>query len=451
VSPASLFVVGLSVVLVLPLVARAVRRKFDPFEPIVVFALAYGVMFVARPAYMLANGELSYFGVDIRATLPRALLLALSGGVAFVCGYELRAGRAFVPVLFRPREITTRAGVVGAMILITLALIALVVMLWPAGGYRRFTILLDGQTADMQGLLDAAGAYVVNATKLVIPAALLLLALAIRDRKRGVVVCAALTFAFALLLMIPLGARTFLLPLAGGFVTFAYVSRGVRPRSLTVVALAIFALAASYILTIVRTPPQRAHLGSTLRHLAERPDTLLEFAIHGQDAEMAPVLAAALHAVPSRLHYRYGGAVLGDLVLRPIPRQLWAGKPQPGEERLVGAIWPDLAKRFNPAFSPLLYFYWDFGIAGVFAGMALFGIACRTLYEWFLRHLESLTAQVIFATSLWLIVSGVRNNPVDTIVLASFVVLPLVLIERFSSLRRPIIRPLFARARLSQR
>ena len=59
VSPSSMLVVALGIVLALPLVARAVQRRFDPFEPIVVFALAYGVMFVARPASMLVHGDLS--------------------------------------------------------------------------------------------------------------------------------------------------------------------------------------------------------------------------------------------------------------------------------------------------------------------------------------------------------------------------------------------------------
>jgi hypothetical protein len=452
VSASAVLVVGIGLTLAVPLAWRVITRRFDPFEPIFVFALAYGVVFVARPASMLADGDLSAFGVDIRTTLPRALLLALVGGVAFICAYELGAGRALARGAPKPCEITIRAGVVGSVILITLSLSALLVMVWPAGGYRRFTILLDGQTFEVQELYWRAGSYFFMGAMLIIPAAILLLGLAVRDRRFGLIVGATLTFAFALLLMVPLGARGFLLPLVGGAVTFTYVTHGARPRLATVGLLAMLALVVSYTLTVVRSPDQRAHLSEAMRHVIERPDTPIQFVLHGEDAAMAPVLAAALHVVPSRLEYRYGGAVFGDLATRPIPRQLWAGKPQPVEEQLVGAIWPRLAKfGFNPAFPPVLFFYWDFGVLGVFAGMALFGIVCRTLYEWFLRHRASVSAQLIFATALWFIVLGVRNSPVDTIVFASFVVLPLVLIERFSSLRRPIIRPIFARARLSQR
>jgi hypothetical protein len=410
------------------------------------------VMFVARPAWMLAHGQLSIFDVDIRATLPRTTLLALVGGVAFVCAYEFRAGRALARGLPKPRNITGRAAIVGSMILIVLSLIALAVMLWPAGGHRRFTILFDGQTYEVGQLIWAKGSYLFMTALLVIPAAIVMLGMAIRDRRRGVIAGAVLTFALALALMVPLGARTFLLPLVGGGLTLAYVSRDKRPRLVTVIGLLILAVVGSYALTVLRDPGERERFVPRMRHVLERPDTPVQFVLEGEDAEMAAVLAGALNVVPSRLHYRYGRATFGDLALRPIPREVWADKPKTSERQVVEATWPGLAKfGFHPAFSPLLVFYWDFGIAGVLVGMALLGIICRTLYEWFLRHRGNLAAQTIFAIGLWLVVAAVRYSPVDTIVYATFLALPLVLLERFCALRRPIIRPLFARARLSQR
>jgi len=447
-----MFVVGLGVVLVLPLIIRGLRRTFDPFEPIVVFALAYGVMFVARPASMLAHGDLSYYGVDIRGTLPLALLLALVGGVAFVCGYELRAGSALGRALPKPREIKTRVGVVGAGIMIALALVALLVIVWPVGGFRRFTILLEGQTWEVGQLLSARGLYPLMAAMLVIPAAILLLALGLRERRRGLLAAAALTFVFALGVMVPLGARTFLLPLVGGCVTLAYVRRGARPRAVTVVALAMFAFVASYAAITVREPGKRAHLDRHLQEFIQRPWVAFSPVTEGEDANMAPVLAGALRVVPSDLDYRYGAATLGDLVLRPIPRTVWPGKPKPSRLRVVSTVWPSLAPDgFQPEFSPLLVFYWDFGIAGVFAGMAFFGIACRMLYEWFLRHRTNFAAQMIFAISLWLVPAGARNDPVETIVFACVLVLPLIVLERVSGWRRPLPTPVGAQARSSHK
>jgi hypothetical protein len=446
-----LFVAAIAVVLALPLAVRIAHRRFDLFEPLVVFAIAYCVMFVARPASMLAHGQLDYFSIDIRSTLPLALLLGLVGVVAFFCGYELRAGAAVGRALPAPRELTPRAGILGAGILLAAALTSLIVIVWPAGGTKRLTVLLGGQTAKAEALIGSAGPYALLTAMLVIPAALIVLALAVRFRRWALAVAAAGIFALALYLMLPLGSRTYLLPLAGGAVTLVYVNRETRPRLMTVAAVAVIALLASYTLTVIRAPEQRAHLGSTLRHLAERPDTAVDFAVHGEDSEMVPVFAAALTVIPSRLHYRYGRAVLGDLVTRPIPRQLWEGKPRPVEDQVVGAVWPKLTGRFQPAFTPLLFFYWDFGVAGVIVGMGIFGLACRTLYEWFLRHRTNLSAQLIFAAALWLIVGAVRNDPVSSIVYACFFVLPLVLLQRLTGAPFHVAQTRVGRARPSER
>jgi hypothetical protein len=252
--------------------------------------------------------------------------------------------------------------------------------------------------------------------------------------------------------MVPLGARAFLLPLVGGCVTLAYVSRGRRPRPATVVALVLLAFVVSYAVITVREPARRRHLTYYVHQFVQSPWVAFSPVIDGEDAEMAPVLAGALRVIPSRLHYRYGGAFFRDLAIRPIPRPFWPDKPKPSRLQVVRAVWPSLAKDgFQPEFSPLLVFYWDFGIAGVFAGMAIFGIACRTFYEWFVRHRASTSAQVIFVIALWLVVAGARNDPVETIVLVCVLVLPLVLLERFSSLRRPMVSPFRARARFSQK
>jgi hypothetical protein len=452
VSTASILVVGVSVVLALPLVARALQRRFDPFEPIVVFALAYGVMFVARPVSMLAHGELTSHGVDIRNTLPVALLLALAGAVAFVAGYESRVGRTLARALPRPRELTVRAGVVGSTIMIGLAFVAFLVTVWPAGGYRRFTVLVNGQTAEVIQLTVARGAFTLMVRMLVVPAAMLLLALALRERRRGLSVAAALAVAVALLFTVPVGARTFVLPLVAGGLTLAYVNRGARPRVVTVVALAMIAFVASYVVLTVREPARRSHMTYYVQEFTQRPWVVFSPVIEGGDAEMAPALAGALRVVPSRLHYRYGGALFGDLALRPIPRLLWSGKPKASQYRIIRTVWPRLVKdRFQPEFSVLLVFYWDFGIAGVVAGMAILGIVCRTLYDWFLRYQTNLAAQVIFATSLWLVVAAVRYDPVQSIVLAGVLVGPLILVERCSSLHLPMASSLRARARLSQK
>jgi hypothetical protein len=248
-----------------------------------------------------------------------------------------------------------------------------------------------------------------------------------------------------------MGARIFLLPLLGGIVVFVYVHRLKRPSVFALLALTVIALFASYAAVIVREPVRRESAGSQFAMLVERPGQVFHLILYRGDAEMAPALAGALTVVPEQLGYRYGGSSIGALFVRPIPRQLWHGKPEPDGERIVEEVWPNLAGNFAPSYSTLLPFYWDFGIAGVVAGMALFGIGCRALYEWFLRHADSFGAQLIFSASLWFVVLGTRDGPVDTVVFAGIILLPLVLLERLSVLRRTRLHQLDEGPRLSTR
>jgi hypothetical protein len=147
---------------------------------------------------------------------------------------------------------------------------------------------------------------------------------------------------------------------------------------------------------------------------------------------MAPVFAAALAVIPDRLAYTFGKTIFGDFIARPIPRALWADKPEPPRETLIARIWPVEAKAnsINPEFSVLLYFYWDFGVFGIALGLLLYGVVARLLFEYFTQHRYSIEVQVIYSLAFWFIVIGVRDSPVDTLVLAMFMVLPVWILFR---------------------
>jgi hypothetical protein len=58
----AILVLTIAGVLVPPIAGRVRVKRFDPFEPIVVFTAAYGVMCVVRPAAMLAKSAIFYAG-----------------------------------------------------------------------------------------------------------------------------------------------------------------------------------------------------------------------------------------------------------------------------------------------------------------------------------------------------------------------------------------------------
>jgi hypothetical protein len=424
-------IAAVALVLLLPIAWRIGQRRFDPFEPLVLFTLAWGAMFVARPVSMLVGEERSFVGLDVMPTFRSALLLALVGAAGFVAGYEMRAGRRLAQRLPAPRSVDVRVATVGALVVVGLGLVALMLILPAAEGIDALRALFAGRNAN-DGLLQPSSSYISHASVLLAPAAFVLVGVALRERSPGLAIIAALTLALALARVVPGGARMVLLPLLGGIFVLVYVMRTTRPRAPLLAVLVLLALLGSYFTLQLRDPTDDVTLRTGVEQLLHRPQAVLDPVLNGSDAEMVLALSAALTVVPDELGHRWGGATIGNLVTRPVPREIWSRKPRPPGETVVATVWPDLSG-VDPAFSPLLVLYWDFGLVGVVLGMALFGLLARLFYEWFLVHRHAFGAQLLFSTGVWLVVIAARNDPVDTIALGAFLVGPVVAIVAIAS------------------
>jgi hypothetical protein len=441
VSAETVLIIGVGVVLALPLLWRGLSHRLDPFEPMVIFALAWGVMFVLRPAAILIRSDYIFYGVDISSGLGKAELLALLGTVAFLIGYEFSFGRRLATRLpTPPTRIAPEPAMFGALVVSAVGVAALALFLFPTGGLHAVDTFLNGRSIEFNDLIEKSTIYLWYGSLLVVPAALVAFAVAFVDRRPAFVAGAVPLMALALLRLVPTGNRIFLLILFGAMIVFVFLQLGRRPG---VVALAIgllLALVASYAALTFRDPETRQGVTKALRGLVTTPSRALTPLVKGPDAEMAPALAGALLVVPDQLHHRYGGATIGDLVLRPIPHQLWAGKPDTPGHEVTAKVWPVARTTgdFDPAFTPLLYFYWDFGLPGVFVGMALLGIAARALYEYLLRHARSVLARLVFAAGLWYLVIALRFDPVSVFVWGVIVFAPLVAVLRWRAPRAEI-------------
>jgi len=226
-----------------------------------------------------------------------------------------------------------------------------------------------------------------------------------------------------------------LLVLVGSLVLVAYLRRQRRPSPFGVIVGLAIALLASWVVLSLRYGDTRDGLTSTLSRLS--PTRVVAPVVKGADAEMAPALAGALTAVPDELPYRLGGATIGDLLTRPIRRRLWDGKPETPAHRVVAVVWPEARERgkFDPALTPLFFFFWDFSLPGVIVGMAVYGGAARALYDFLHRWRSRVVAQLLFAMGLTFLVVAVRFDPVLVIVHSIVLFAPVIAIFGFA--KRP--------------
>lgn len=436
-----LLVSAIAVVLLIPIAERIIRRRFDPFEPIVIFALAYNVMFVIRPAAMIARDDLAFHGprtrLDVSATFSEMLVLALLGAVGFVIGYELALGRRLAGRLRCLCEVDTRRVIGGATLLAGVGILAFVAFIASTGGFSTFLLLFRGTTSELEESIAETSFYIWEALLFLIPSVLIFFAFGL-DRRRKMLLLAALGLTLLFLLRtVPLGTRIALLPLLGALFVFFYIRRASRPSLISFAAVAAVALLGSAFLSDLRGRGTRGETVPDTVLRATKPSRLFTPFTSGPDTEMAPALAAAIAVIPSDLHYTYGRTLIGDLVSRPVPRALWNDKPSIPRKRLIAYLWPiESARRtINPEFSALLYFYWDFGPPGIVAGLLLYGIVARLSFEYFIRHRSNLPVQVLYSLSLPFLAIAIRDGPVDTLIRVVFVVLPALLIFRVAEKR----------------
>ena len=447
----ALLLTGTALVLGAPLAIRVARRRFDVFEPIVFFAVAYGVMFVVRPAADLATGTSVYsiadVGIGIKDTYTEMLVLALVGAVAFVVTYELSYARQVAPVDAPAYRYRPAVLIACALALTLLGLLCFGAYVYSVGGVGALPTVLEGRSQSLRVASTGITNYFLNAQAVLVPAALVILAVAFVQKRIGLFLLSLLPALLLVLFAGPSGGRIVMLPLLLGAATLYYTMKGRRPTLVSVLAVACVGLVVSGIIQEARNVEKREVVG--LGHLISegvKPNTFLRPILEGQDAAMAPALAAMLTIVPEQLPFKYGGATIGDLLVRPIPRPLWDAKPLPPRVEVISVLWPTLAtyRVANPEFSTLSVFYLDAGGVGVFVGLALYGAIFRRLYIFYRRRDGALVGRLVLAVGLPLTVISLRDGPVDSFMRAVFILgpIPLVLyLARYQAVVRRIVRP----------
>jgi hypothetical protein len=406
--------VGVAVVVCAPIVASIRRGVFDPFEPTLLFALAWGAMFVVRPLAIARRDDTNFYGLDIGGTLDSAVLLGFVGACGFVCGYSLRVGQRVGRGLGRPRELDARSVVARAWIVAAIAGVAVAILLRTAGadGLRVF---LRGRSPELDEIIAGSSVYAWWGSQLVAPAALATFAVAWVARSRVAIVSTIVLMLLVCVRAIPTGNRIVVLVTVGAVVVFVYLMADRRPGLPAFVVLLVLACVTSATLLAFRYPETRSNAGAALESLS--PVVALRPITRGPDGEMAPALAGALTVVPSELGFRYGRVTFGELPLRVVPRVWWASKPETPQSTLVRTAWPEADKYgFSPALTPLLPFFWDFGLLGVFAGMVAYGIVARAAWAWLLGAGASVGARMVYAIFLFFLVVALRTDPVMTVV-----------------------------------
>lgn len=386
-----------------PFVFPIARQRLDVFEPIYLFAFAYAVLFVIRPAVDLATqGESPVIvGYSVGPTYSLALLAGLIGAVSFYVGYSLKGGTRLAEALPLPRA-GAALGPVYLAVAITLiaSLLLYGLFLREAGGLAAASTILNGRSAQEQAALRGSSGYFYAGLLWLTGPGVVLLALA----KRWISLPGIAGFGLLLLAQVTpfsSGDRSWTVPALCSVALVWYLRRRRRP---SVPALAGL-MAIGFTLGVVVPAEYRnvevrtGTLQDTVGTAFTRPmDGVVEF-FQGLDTAEVDDLAVELRFVPGIVGYRLGSTYV-EAFTRPIPRTLWPEKPREGDVQLMQVIWPEFARQHvGFAFSLFGEPFLNFGLPGIVLVSAIFGLAWRSLYTWFTRNPSNPIVLAVYALS----------------------------------------------------
>lgn len=151
------------------------------------------------------------------------------------------------------------------------------------------------------------------------------------------------------------------------------------------------------------------------------------------------VLTVLVENIPHAIPFQYGGTFL-SLFTMPIPSSLYPSKPLPSTGVLTLALWPDRWFLQGTTMPPGLMgeMYMNFGSAGVFLGMIVFGSMFGYAYSRIRRKNAEPSSIILYALLVAMMAHYIRGEAVSPTVMYAIFSLPTLFALRFVISHMPL-------------
>lgn len=412
----------------LPLIVRALQRKLDPFEPILVFAIGIAVIFIGRPIIELADGIQVYAGYFTRPGFNGAMTIALVGTASLYAGYALPVGRRWAE---RARTPSSRWDVdlsvrFGVRLLVLGAVLYLLHAVTAGGGITQSLEFFIGRGATANTLNNSSG-WLYLGPYLTLPASLLFLSAWQRTRSTRTLALLFLALVIGFLVTAPRGDRTYVLALVMPLLILLPLRKGRRPRFLTIVVGVFVAVVAINFLQLYRNVSTRATASQRLSEIFTKPLSPIHDLLAGADVSFFSVLELQHEVQPRETPFHPGATPL-SILAGPIPSIIWKGKPLPAAIPVAYYLFYQQSLVSKASNDPAMFgdFYADYGFPTLIVYSLLLGVALRAMYVYLRRHERLPGAQLALASSVPLMIILLRGALEDTIARSVVLLLPLL-------------------------
>ncbi len=397
-----LLLVTMGVLLVVPVLSPLLRgRPLNPFEPIIVFLIAFAFFLFIRPAYILLTSDFAFIDGPYgggRAVIFTALYYATLGLVCFYFGYYARFGMTIARTLSRPVQ----------------ALSPWRSFFWGGGvmalGFVLYNLFLARSHEVSGNPYQQSTAYFYLGINLVSPALVFLLYWTVKKPSIGKVALFLALFLFTLYIYHNMGGRRWQLIYVTSTVGVAYYLFRGRLPSFQAIALGLLG---TFLYIAAVGYGRFANLQVTWHfwRSLDISSVLQRFFDSSGDLIIFDAYTKILTGVPSMLPYQMGRSLL-YIPQHFMPRQLWTGKPFPVEAIVGNSLFAGsgpVSIGSGYAYSMPGSFYVEGGLAGIVIGFVVFGFFCRMVWEYHQLH-NSVTSQMLLAVTLPMILLSQRGG-----------------------------------------
>lgn len=382
----------LGVITLIPLLGLLRKRNPDVFEPIYWASAYFFLLFVIRPIYDIKFGSpfLGDFPFDAKTQIAfnKALLLLIPCFLFFLVGYYSHFGKSVAKDLPRiPRTWDEKRFHLFVPVIIALGFFSYYLLIQFHGGNEYFI------SSKREILTRAGQGYLRLGVFLILFTFSLSLTRTMTTGKGKF-----LTYGILLTLTLVIGffsgkKREFLLPMLILLVSYHYLKKRIRMRSVALFIVCVF----------LTFPIFKAYRKGNLLNLPEGTLSIFETKsltkslmsrFYGIDS-----LTLIIRDTPEVMDYQFG-ATMAPVAVAWIPRQLWAEKPIISFGKIFAETYfRDRFSGTGTSASPTILgeAYINFHVAGMLWISLLCGLFIRTVYEYLIRLNFALPAVFIYS------------------------------------------------------
>jgi uncharacterized membrane protein len=377
-----------------PVVWGLVKRRLDVFEPVVVLCGIYLLLYgLAALAYLAWGAPMEQPEPEAVATASCYCLLGL---IFFYVGYyALSPGRTVAQHSLTEEGWSAHRLALICVILALIAVGATLVMKF----VLKVNILVPESSSELR-----YGVYLLNLEYLYQVAFWIYLSHYLRRGGNR-----TLTWVFFLggLGLYAFTKKVELVSyLLGVLVIYHYRGRRIRFGYVLAFAVAVMVFQGTAHL-VDQAGRYRELTGGSL--ISELPPAAVFYSSTMREFEQFSIFVMLQVEIPRALPFQYG-RTFWALPATPIPRRIWQDKPVSASGLVNYRLFPHLVEQgYGRAVSILGELFMNFAGWGI-AGMVLFGILSRRLYQYLRARPASLWAPVVYAISLNALVSWLRDD-----------------------------------------